>query len=160
LELEVICSKGTYVRTLAEDIARALGTCGYVTRLHRVYVEPFMSEPMHTLESIAARAPRGVSGALAGGLWRRPPGRRCIWMRRARSACGRARRRGGRAASGRVRLYDESGRFFGMGERMDRAKCARGGCLSCSRTLPPQVEFRGCNGPKDQVSGLVNDLNQ
>src|SRR5262249_48100621 len=30
VELEVLCSKGTYVRTLAEDIARALGTCGHV----------------------------------------------------------------------------------------------------------------------------------
>src|SRR5215469_8925401 len=31
LELETVCSKGTYVRVLAEDIARALGTCGHVT---------------------------------------------------------------------------------------------------------------------------------
>src|SRR5882724_3248691 len=39
LELEVLCSKGTYVRTLAEDIAKALGTCGHVQALRRVYVE-------------------------------------------------------------------------------------------------------------------------
>jgi len=45
LELEVLCSKGTYVRTLAEDIAKALGTCGHVRALRRVYVEPFNEAP-------------------------------------------------------------------------------------------------------------------
>jgi len=53
LELQVLCSKGTYVRTLAEDIAKALGTCGHVRSLRRVYVEPFGAAPMETLESIA-----------------------------------------------------------------------------------------------------------
>ena len=55
LELEVLCSKGTYVRALAEDIAKALGTCGHVQALRRVYVEPFDNAPMETLESIAER---------------------------------------------------------------------------------------------------------
>src|SRR6516225_3489747 len=54
LELEAQCSKGTYVRVLAEDIARALGTCGHVTALRRLWVEPFAAQPMHTLESLAA----------------------------------------------------------------------------------------------------------
>jgi len=35
LELRVRCSKGTYIRTLAEDIAVALGTVGHVTALRR-----------------------------------------------------------------------------------------------------------------------------
>ena len=34
-------SKGTYIRTLAHDIAHALGTVGVVTRLHRVQDGPF-----------------------------------------------------------------------------------------------------------------------
>src|SRR5262245_36290146 len=59
LELQVLCSKGTYVRTLAEDIAKALGTCGHVQALRRVCVEPFEDARMETLESIAQ--------ALAGG---------------------------------------------------------------------------------------------
>src|SRR5262249_52392076 len=54
LQLEVLCSKGTYVRTLAEDIAKALRTCGHVRSLRRVYVEPFAESPMESLESIAA----------------------------------------------------------------------------------------------------------
>ena len=54
LTLEVLCSKGTYVRVLAEDIAATLGTLGHVTMLRRVFVEPFEHQPMHTLESLAA----------------------------------------------------------------------------------------------------------
>jgi len=54
LTVRVTCSKGTYVRVLAEDIARALGTCGYVVRLHRVWTAPFESEPMVTLEELEA----------------------------------------------------------------------------------------------------------
>ncbi|MBQ3695714.1 MAG: tRNA pseudouridine(55) synthase TruB [Alphaproteobacteria bacterium] len=38
---EVVCSKGTYVRTLAHDIAHALGSVGVVTMLHRTVCLPF-----------------------------------------------------------------------------------------------------------------------
>lgn len=38
LEFEVICSRGTYVRTLAEDIAEALGTVGHLVALERVAI--------------------------------------------------------------------------------------------------------------------------
>ena len=49
--LDVRCSKGTYVRTLAEDIAKSLGTCGHVEALRRVYVEPFDRAPMEIVQS-------------------------------------------------------------------------------------------------------------
>ena len=41
VELEVACSKGTYIRTLVEDIARALGTVGHVAVLRRLRVDAF-----------------------------------------------------------------------------------------------------------------------
>jgi tRNA pseudouridine55 synthase len=59
LELEMLCSKGTYVRVLAEDIAAALDTLGYVSVLRREYVEPFQGETMHTLESLTEMRTRG-----------------------------------------------------------------------------------------------------
>lgn len=40
-ELYVACSKGTYIRSLVEDVARALGTLGYVSVLRRVQHGPF-----------------------------------------------------------------------------------------------------------------------
>ncbi len=64
LELEVLCSKGTYVRVLAEDIAVALGTLGHVSRLRREYVEPFEGERMHTLESLAEMQVGGEASVL------------------------------------------------------------------------------------------------
>jgi tRNA pseudouridine55 synthase len=39
--LETQCGKGTYVRSLARDIARELGTCGHITALRRTRVGPF-----------------------------------------------------------------------------------------------------------------------
>lgn len=38
---EVVCSKGTYVRSLARDIALHLGTCGHVISLRRIMAGPF-----------------------------------------------------------------------------------------------------------------------
>ncbi len=52
LEFEVHCSKGTYVRTLAADLAIRLGTLGYVEGLRRLSVDPFSAFPMHTLAEL------------------------------------------------------------------------------------------------------------
>jgi tRNA pseudouridine55 synthase len=117
LALEVLCSKGTYVRTLAEDIARSLGTCGYVTRLRRAYVEPFEREPMHTLESIRAECAAGRDPLLLpvdigiGHL----AALHLDASRTQRVQQGQSVAADG-ALSGRVRLYDTAGRFLGVGE--------------------------------------------
>jgi tRNA pseudouridine55 synthase len=52
LTFDVHCSKGTYIRTLAEDIAAALGSCAHLVELRRTLVEPFETFPMHTLEQL------------------------------------------------------------------------------------------------------------
>lgn len=57
--LRVRCSKGTYVRTLAEDLARALGSCAHLTALRRTAVAPFPSGALVTLEALQA-APAAV----------------------------------------------------------------------------------------------------
>lgn len=49
---DVHCSKGTYVRTLGEDIAKALGTVGHLTALHRTQTGSLMGDDMLTLEQI------------------------------------------------------------------------------------------------------------
>jgi tRNA pseudouridine55 synthase len=50
LSLSCDCTKGTYIRVLGEDIARALGTLGHLTRLRRAWVAPFLDQPMIPLE--------------------------------------------------------------------------------------------------------------
>lgn len=52
--LEVTCGKGTYVRSLARDIAEALGTRGHVGRLHRAAVGPFSDADAITIEQLEA----------------------------------------------------------------------------------------------------------
>ena len=52
LLFSVHCSKGTYIRTLAEDIARALNSCAHLVKLRRTVVEPFAGLPMVTLEQL------------------------------------------------------------------------------------------------------------
>lgn len=54
LHLEVACSKGTYIRSLAEDLGHALGTCGTVTALRRVQAGQFAIAQAKTLEELAA----------------------------------------------------------------------------------------------------------
>ena len=41
LEVEVSCSKGTYIRVLCEDIAKNLGTVGFMEELNRIKVDKF-----------------------------------------------------------------------------------------------------------------------
>lgn len=51
-EAEVHCSKGTYIRTLVDDLGEALGCGAHVTMLRRTQVGPFKLEQCHTLESL------------------------------------------------------------------------------------------------------------
>lgn len=56
LEIEVHCSKGTYVRSLAEDIGEKLGCGGHVTGLRRLAVGLFDASRMVTLDELQERA--------------------------------------------------------------------------------------------------------
>jgi len=54
LRLRVACSKGTYIRTLGEDIGEALGCGGHLTALRRVQTGPFVQNQCLTLEQLEA----------------------------------------------------------------------------------------------------------
>lgn len=56
LEFDAHCSKGTYIRTLAADVANKLGTLGYVEGLRRLSVDPFGDLPTYTIEQLAGFA--------------------------------------------------------------------------------------------------------
>ncbi len=113
LDLEAICSKGTYIRTLAEDIAKALGTCGHVTKLRREYVEPFEGQPMATLESLADRPPPLIpADAPLGHLGKvQLDAATTARLLHGQSVLGRVE-----GPEGRVRLYGADGAFLGIGE--------------------------------------------
>lgn len=52
ITFEVKCSKGTYIRTLCEDIAKKLGTIGYMKNLIRTKVDKFSIEESYSLDDI------------------------------------------------------------------------------------------------------------
>ena len=54
IELLVKCSKGTYIRTLGEDIAEALGCGGHLTALRRLQTGGFGVAQSHCLEALTA----------------------------------------------------------------------------------------------------------
>ena len=58
--LRVACSKGTYIRTFIEDIAKSVGTCGVMTGLRRVRACGFQETEAHTLEELRELAAQGA----------------------------------------------------------------------------------------------------
>ncbi len=56
----VRCSKGTYVRTLAEDVGEALGCGASVVELRRTGAGPFSGDAMHPLEEVERLAEEGT----------------------------------------------------------------------------------------------------
>lgn len=59
LVLDVHCSKGTYVRTLAEDIGEALGCGAHISALRRTGVGPYSDYPMYTIDAVEEMANAG-----------------------------------------------------------------------------------------------------
>lgn len=64
IDIVVTCSKGTYIRTLGEDIGAALGCGGHLTRLRRLATGPFAIDPCITLEALEALDDAGRLGCL------------------------------------------------------------------------------------------------
>ncbi len=52
LKISVVCSKGTYIRTLAEDIAIELGTCAHLSALRRIQTGSFVADQCISLNDL------------------------------------------------------------------------------------------------------------
>jgi tRNA pseudouridine55 synthase len=121
LDFEVRCSKGTYVRTLVEDMAVALGTVGHVSALRRTQLGPFMDERMWTLPQLEALAAEGGEPALDAVL-HGPDTAVRHWPEVVLGEAEQSYVLQGQAvfASGppgaRVRMYGPNGLFLGVGE--------------------------------------------
>jgi tRNA pseudouridine55 synthase len=59
--LDVRCSKGTYIRTLVEDIGERLGSYAYVTALRRLGVGPYSADGMIEMAELEALAELGMA---------------------------------------------------------------------------------------------------
>jgi tRNA pseudouridine55 synthase len=63
--IQVRCSKGTYIRTLVEDIGQALGCGAHVSSLRRLSTGPFNEAQMVSMETIEDLAKEGEEGDAA-----------------------------------------------------------------------------------------------
>lgn len=115
--LRVSCSKGTYVRTLAEDLARAAGSCAHLSALRRTAVAPFPGQSMVTLAQLEADpaaapllSPDAALPQLPAAALGAEPAQR-LRMGQAVPAEGAF---GG--PMGLVRLYAPGQQFLGVGE--------------------------------------------
>ncbi len=116
LSFDVRCTKGAYIRVLAEDLAQQLQTVGHVVGLRRLAVAPFASQPQWTLATLESMTPAQrlavllpVDAALSG------------WRRLDLPANGVSAFRQGQSVSipveppGNVRIYAAGFGFLGLG---------------------------------------------
>jgi tRNA pseudouridine55 synthase len=129
LVFRVSCSKGTYVRTLVEDIARQAGTVAHTARLHRESVGHFSSEEMIDMVTIDALGDDEVL-AFQGRLL--APDAALIGFPAIRLANGASEDfRSGRTVSvrtpggtGLARVYGDGDQFLGVGEFAENGQVA------------------------------------
>ena len=125
LVFTVHCSKGTYIRTLVEDIAKVAGTVAHTARLHRETVADFKAEDMLDIvgvEAVAADGPEALRMRLL------PPDRALLRLPALRIAIDASVRFcGGQAVTvpsaevttGLARVYGGENQFLGIGEHVD-----------------------------------------
>jgi tRNA pseudouridine55 synthase len=129
LVFRVRCSKGTYVRSLVEDIARAAGTVAHTARLHRETVADFRAEEMIDLEAVEGAAVE-APGKLRERLM--PPDTALTGLPEVRLDGPAAQRfcggqpvaAGVSGSAGLARVYGEERLFLGVGELLGDGRVA------------------------------------
>jgi len=129
-EIDVRCSKGTYVRTLVEDIGEDLGCGAHVADLRRLGVGPYDASGMVTCEELEECLAEGGEAALdalllpmESGLAQWPgvslTGDAAFYLRQGQPVLVPHA-----PTAGWVRLYEGDTRFLGVGEILDDGRVA------------------------------------
>jgi len=129
IDLEVHCSKGTYIRMIADDLGDQLGVGGHVTVLRRLQSGPFTLAQSVTMEQLEAAAQGTDPGILDQYLIEADfavehlekvdlPTITADFVRQGQAVIAR-----GLPTSGTVRLYD-NGQFIGIGKILDDGRVA------------------------------------
>jgi len=130
VRLSVGCSKGTYIRTLVEDIGEVLGCGAYVAELRRTQAGPFELAQTVTLEELEQAHAEGGNEALDRFLMPSDSGLQdwpllqfsehsaFYWLH------GQPVRSPDAPKFGMVRVQDHNGRFIGIGEVSEDGRIA------------------------------------
>ena len=128
-EIDVVCSKGTYIRTLAEDIGKRLGCGAHVGRLRRLGAGPYSAEnmiDMSTLGKLAAEGQQSLDSKLLNvdtALLAFPEV--TLVESVAFYLCqGQAVMVPNAPTTGLLRIYDSGKQFLGLGEVLDDGRIA------------------------------------
>ena len=120
LSFEVCCTKGTYVRTLAEDIGEALGTGAHVTFLRRIKTGPFDLSQSITIEQLES-----IEGGITsfdlllhdlGWALLNYPVVVCTDEEKKNLCFGRPIHKEGLQKHDLIRINDAEGKIFGLGK--------------------------------------------
>jgi tRNA pseudouridine55 synthase len=130
LDIEVACSKGTYIRTLAMDIGAQLGVGGHVLELRRTAVGPFRVEECVPLATLQALRDRDELAAMDDLLLPMDRALGHLPLLRLPESSGFYLRKGqpvlvpNAPCDGMVRVALETGEFLGVGEILDDGRVA------------------------------------
>ncbi len=128
--VDIRCSKGTYVRTLAEDLGEVLGCGAYVSGLRREGAGPFERRAAVDLETLAERLEAGGLAALDALLLPSDSALRSLPRLQLGIEAAHYLERGqavlapGAPRAGLLRLYDAGQRFLGVGEALGDGRVA------------------------------------
>ena len=125
VDVDVHCSKGTYIRSLAEDLGEALGVGGHVIRLHRTGAGPFTEAGCITLDDLDAERGEGraelldhhllpVDAPIAALAALTLPEDSSYYFRKGNPVMDSGVYRAGQEGD-MVRVFCESGQFLGLG---------------------------------------------
>ena len=125
VDVYIRCSKGTYVRSIAEDLGLALGCGAHVKMLHRVQAGPFLEQQAVSLDALEVLKQKDEFLSLDNLLL--PADCAVMHLAKVEMAAseqfymlqGQPVQIPGSPTDGVVRMYGESGSFLGIGEILD-----------------------------------------
>lgn len=128
LEVDVLCSKGTYIRSLADDLGRALGCGAAMSALRRTYAAGFSLCDCVTLDELSMRAQQGELSQCLIPLERALEAYPALSVTQAQAvrfanggALDAGRLRFAEQAAGLYRVYGPDGCLLGLGELPENA---------------------------------------
>lgn len=141
LEVDVRCSKGTYIRTLAEDIGAALGCGAHLGALMRTEVGPFRLAEAHALADLECAPEAARFGLLlpVDRLLAHLPPVELDPGAAERFAHGQSVMAPAEPLSGPLRVYGPGGRLLGVGD------CGADGIVRPRRVIRQDAE--ACERP-------------
>ena len=130
VDVRILCSKGTYVRSIAEDLGKALGCGAHVSALHRTKAGPFDESDMVSMATLEALKENDALAEMDALLRPLDAALGELPMVRMSEAGGFYIRQGqpvqvpDSPCEGMVRMGLESGEFLGIGEILDDGRVA------------------------------------